>query len=416
MCRASEALQIPADRLLANDRDADANDVLGVASVVAASQLGAAVRIVGNRVVYDPRGGGTRRAARRTAQTDSFVYTITDGQSTSSATVFVSVLSPQNQPPQPTADAIAITEEGVHEPASLLANDADPDALPADRPLQAVAQRVTSARGADVTIAADGTFQYDAAAAAGVQALAPGETLQDSFTYQVLDARGGTASGTATLSVRGENDVPKAIADSYLGVDPSVGLTVSALTGPLANDVEVDSTDGLVLDVSRSDATSGIGIPIQWGADGSFQYDPGDALAYLPAGQTLTDTFAYTVVDGYGGEARGTVTLQLVGRNNAPARRRCAPRLLDGRRARAAGLGRQRPAGKRCGSRPVRDRAAGHQCAGRPIATGRGDHNHSGRGVCLRPEPVQCDRRRDCSRPGCVGLVPVHADRSARAD
>ena len=63
--------------------------------------------------------------------------------------------------------------------SSLLKYATDPDALPGDPPLQAVAGTVTSTHGATVTVAADGTFKYDASTARTILALAPGQTLHD---------------------------------------------------------------------------------------------------------------------------------------------------------------------------------------------------------------------------------------------
>ena len=89
-----------------------------------------------------------------------------------------------------------ITEDGAfsgQSPPALLQYASDPDALPGDPALTAVAGTVTSSDGATVTIAANGTFTYNAAAAKAVRALDPGQTTQDTFTYQVADFQGARA-------------------------------------------------------------------------------------------------------------------------------------------------------------------------------------------------------------------------------
>ena len=54
-------------------------------------------------------------------------------------------------------------------------------------------------------------------------------------------------------------------------------------------------------------------------ADGSYLYDPNGAFDTLGAGQTATDSFSYTVADGFGGTAVGQATITITGVNSPPA-------------------------------------------------------------------------------------------------
>ncbi len=86
----------------------------------------------------------------------------------------------------------------------------------------------------------------------------------------------------------------------------------------LANDSD---PDGDVLTVSSFDGTSVLGATIMSGAvDGTFIYDVSGVAAAdaLGDGETLTDTFDYTVTDGNGGFDTATVTVTVTGANDAP--------------------------------------------------------------------------------------------------
>ena len=167
-----------------------------------------------------------------------------------------------------------------------------------------------------MTIAADGSFLYDASGATAIQALPAGATLDDSFTYQVVDSQGGTATGTAVLTVQGINDDPVVADDQFPSVDGGTLLVVPAAGGLLSNDYDVDSP--IVIDLVVSDTVSAGGAKVTLGPDGSFQYDPSGVLDYLPAGAVLDDSFSYTVIDDQGGNSQGTVHLEVVGVNDPP--------------------------------------------------------------------------------------------------
>jgi len=88
-------------------------------------------------------------------------------------------------------------------PQPLTANDTDPDvgdvisvldvagtATPTGGPFVG-----TSAEGATITVAANGSFTYDPSSLTSLQALEDGDSLVDSFTYMVSDGNGETGNG-----------------------------------------------------------------------------------------------------------------------------------------------------------------------------------------------------------------------------
>lgn len=97
---------------------------------------------------------------------------------------------------------------------SLLANDTDANMAAT---LQVTGFDDTSAQGANVSVNADGTFQYDPTGAVALRSLSQGESLEDQFSYTVSD---GLDEATATVSI------------TIHGVSPSADSIVPATTGP----------------------------------------------------------------------------------------------------------------------------------------------------------------------------------------
>ena len=83
----------------------------------------------------------------------------------------------------------------------------------------------------------------------------------------------------------------------------------------LANDIDFQNDPLRVESVSE---TSILGASLSIGVDGTVFYDPRGAIDSLRAGELVTDTFAYTVIDSKGGLAVGTVTVTVTGLNDVP--------------------------------------------------------------------------------------------------
>ncbi len=88
---------------------------------------------------------------------------------------------------------------------------------------------------------------------------------------------------------------------------------VSLLDGLLVNDTDPENDP---LTVSSSGAlTSTEGAAVTVNSDGSLTYDPTGAIALqdLGDGDSVDDTFTYTISDGNGGTDTGTVTITVAG-------------------------------------------------------------------------------------------------------
>lgn len=312
-----DSLHVNVPGVLVNDTDRDAGDILTVTEYSAISALGAEVMISPQgELLYDPAGSLSLQALNPGEfLEDTFTYTITDlAGATSTATVTVTVHG-RNDAPVARADAYTTSEDDVlHvvEPG-VLGNDSDVDAGDV---WTVTAFDAVSAQGATVSISASGALVYNPLTSANLQSLKPGESRQDTFTYTIRDLAGATSTATVTVTVQGRNDAPVAGADAYSTSEDDVLRVIQP--GVLSNDTDADA--GEVLTVIHYDAVSLSGATVTINGKGELVYDPRGALSLqrLKPGETIQDTFTYTVTDLAGATSTATVTVTVNGRNDAP--------------------------------------------------------------------------------------------------
>jgi uncharacterized repeat protein (TIGR01451 family) len=218
---------------------------------------------------------------------DSFTYTISDGAGgTATATVTVTVTA-VNDAPVAAGDAVT-TAEDTPTTFPVTGNDTDTEG-----DVLTVVSWSTPAHGVVTCSAGSCTYTPDA-----------NYHGPDAFAYTVSDGNGGTATATVTITVTAVNDAPVAPDDSASTLEDN-----PVLVDVLANDTDVDSAvDGDVLTITAwSDGMHGT---VACDATGCT-YTPG-------ADYNGPDSFTYTISDGNGGVATATVTLTVVGDNDAP--------------------------------------------------------------------------------------------------
>ena len=182
-----------------------------------------------------------------------------------------------NNPPVAQADTLH-PPAGSSFPIDVLANDSDTD----DGDSISVTATTDGATGT-VMIAPDGlSVTYTTG---------PGYSGNDSFTYTISDSFGATATATVTLT----NLNPVTSADAIFV------LSAPRTLNPLFNDTDADGDIPLVV----TGSTDGIRGTVAF-TDASLTYTP------VSLG-TGTDTFTYTVSDGHGGSALGTVKVYSAG-------------------------------------------------------------------------------------------------------
>jgi VCBS repeat-containing protein len=328
-----DVLTVASPGVLGNDRDAD-GDTLTVDQVDGdAGNVGRSFRTTRGATVtvradgslsYDPTGAFDALRPGDTA-TDTLTYRAGDGSSGDTATITVTVRG-ANDRPDANDDAYDTSEDDLLAVAApgLLGNDtdADGDSLTVDQvdgDGANVGRALRTARGATVTVNADGSLTYDPNGA--FDALRPGEEVRDTFTYRATD---GAAADTATVTVTvsGAADAPVAADDSYETLEDDA-LTVPAGSGVLANDrdpegdsLTVDQVDGDGANVGRAfRASSGATVTVN--ADGSLSYDPNGQFNDLRAGETVRDTVTYRVTDGVASDT-ATISFTIRGTNDRP--------------------------------------------------------------------------------------------------
>jgi VCBS repeat-containing protein len=289
---ANDAVTTPADSAIvidaaANDSDHDGN-ALAVTSVTQPTHGAVTVVTEGvdaGRINYTP--------SANFSGTDSFAYTIDDGNGGSATGIVTVTVTSVNDVPSAAADA-ATGAEDTSLVIDVTANDTDIDG---DR--LAVSAVTQGANGA-VSVAAEG-------ADAGKVVYMPAANFSgtDTFTYTLADGNGATASAVVSVTVATVNDAPAAADDAATILED--GVAVIAVT---ANDADVENDPVAVTSVTQP--ANGTAVVVTEGADaGSVSYRPAANFAG-------TDAFSYSIADGNGGTATATVTVTITSVNDVP--------------------------------------------------------------------------------------------------
>lgn len=247
--------------VLSNDTDPD-NDTLAIINTTPPSH--------GNIEVTTTAISFTPNASFANAEGDSFSYTVSDGYGgTATATV---VITRTNTSPIAGNDSVVVRPGTFSVPYAI--NDSDPENDP------------ISITG--ITQGEHGTVAYTSDSITYTPA--PGFNNADSFTYTISDGFGGSATGTVNVT----NTTPQG-GDDRVRVASSSPVLVDVTT----NDLDADKALGQVFSVSVATAPT-LGTAAVEGT--SIRYTPGATFA-----ETGTDTFTYTVSDGFGGTATAAV-------------------------------------------------------------------------------------------------------------
>ncbi|MCE9575974.1 MAG: tandem-95 repeat protein, partial [Deltaproteobacteria bacterium] len=258
--------------VLANDTDADL-DGLTVQSFTQGAH--GTVAFAGPIATYTP--------ALNFSDTDTFSYTISDGNggtSTAVVTVFVGL---DNDPPVAVDDTATVAEETATT-ISVLGNDSDIDGNPI------AVTAVTAPEHGSISLVA------------GVITYTPADNYfgPDGFDYVINDGFGGTDIGHVTINVTNVNDAPVAVNDTITTAED----TFATLNVTL-NDTDLD---GDTLEVESFTQP----------AHGTVVFIAAEAR-YTPAlDYNGPDSFTYKVNDGDGGTATATVSVTVTAVNDAP--------------------------------------------------------------------------------------------------
>lgn len=206
---------------------------------------------------------------------DSFTYTLRDGNGdTSTATVTVTVAA-VNDTPTAVLDTFTMLEDGGTIVLDLLAND-------------------TGLGDGPISFVSLGTPMNGVLVLEGGQVLytpKPDFNGSDVVLYTIRDADGQQSSSVAFLTVRAVNDAPLARDDAF-----TVAAGQVSELDLLRNDVDPDGNGLTLVSVTAPDL-------------GSVAVANNKAWFTAPAGASGVTTFTYLLSDGQGGFATGTVTV-----------------------------------------------------------------------------------------------------------
>ena len=287
----SEALIIHVSDLLSNDADADPDDTLSIVSVGAASLGQTSYDAAAGIITYTPTAAGS----------DSFIYTISDGESDDQATVSLTITdsSQPNRPPVGVNDLvdISINQTVTITAQSLTVNDDDAD----DDPLSILfiddwqnGQAQFDTNTGSITFTPDTDFVGTA-----------------SFMYIITDGHHsgyeglGYATVTINVAATQPSGEPVANSDSFeTGLNTPLDIAFEQL---LLNDS--DPNDDILTIES-----------VTAGANGTVEMDSGaQQVQFVPAQDaTGIATFTYTLSDGNGNTAQATVTVQITDDSEPP--------------------------------------------------------------------------------------------------
>ncbi|WP_315810157.1 VCBS domain-containing protein [Pseudomonas sp. C9-3] len=321
---------------------------------------------------------------------ESFGYFITDTGNLSSSTSLTIDIHGANDTPVASADTgIAVEAGGTNNgsPGSdaignVLLNDSDVDSLVYGEtkavslvrydgigggrifPVAPGAPATLQVLYGSLTMNADGSYRYVVDNSnPRVNALSPGETLTEVFTYQVTDKGGLSAIATLTITIQGANDAPVAVDDHNTatagasdGTPAPVNASGNVITGAPGTGVDTDvdnadmpNADKLRVDGVRSGLETAGGTlttvagtisitgtaarlangtiisgnfgQLTIGVDGAYVFEVNSddpAIRALTANQSLDVVFTYRIHDSGGLTDLAQLVITVTGVNDPP--------------------------------------------------------------------------------------------------
>ncbi len=223
------------------------------------------------------------------SETRTVRITLTDGDGGTGNAITKDITI--NQPPTAANDSLSTDEDTTLaiNASTLTANDTDPDHDPL------TITWVSSVTNGTIS-QANNTITFTPA---------PNFHGNTSFTYTVSDGNGNTATATVSIAVDPVNDPPTV---SDLTVDVLEGSSISvSLTG---QDTDGDSLTYALITTPSSGSIQ------TFSSGGGFTYIPSSSIE----NQTVlaADVFTYTAFDGQSNSNVGTITVNVLNRNDPP--------------------------------------------------------------------------------------------------
>jgi VCBS repeat-containing protein len=262
---ANHAVTIAGATLLGNDTDAD-GDILAIMSVQGTTN--GTVSLSGNDVIFTP--------TKDYAGVAGFSYTVSDGHGGTSTAGVSLVVNSVNHAPTAVSDS-ATTSANSPITIAVLSNDTDPDGNKLSiTDLLGVSHGTASISGDSIVFVPAKDYVGDT-----------------SFSYTVSDGHGGTSTANVSVSVAPVNHAPTANSDAA-----STTANTPVSIAVLSNDTDPDGDPLSITEV--------LGV-----SNGSVAIN-GGSVVFTPTKDYVGDaSFSYTVSDGHGGTASGSVSITI---------------------------------------------------------------------------------------------------------
>ena len=310
--------------LLGNASDVDQGAALSVTNVTG---LVDGLTLTGSTLTVNPKDPAFQTLAAGAEQKISISYEVADQHGAKVAQTATITVIGTNDAPKVTGDVAAtVNEDAAPVTVDLLATASDIDAGD-DVDAATVSYAVTGGSWAgSVAYSVDnetGALRLDPAQ---FNALGANESVQLTFSYSVVDGKGGSTPANAVVTVTGSNDAPviNTTATDLKLVEGNAALSASGLLGFSDGDRNANVTASLAgatvaaTGVTLTDAQVAAfqqAYAITQGGQWSFNLASPD---YLAQGQTVQVSYQVNVADDTGAAATQVQTVTVTGANDAP--------------------------------------------------------------------------------------------------
>ena len=291
--------------VVANDIDLDSDSLRAIAVYNPPGNSGVATLDFSGDITYSAIGSFDYLSPSQSS-TESFTYIVSDGHAGSDEGFVDVTITGANDVPVARPDQITLSQDQART-FSPLHNDEDID--------QGDSLRIVDVSGQPgnqgfVEIS-DDALSLTYTASDRFDSLPAGQTGFESFSYTVEDDFGARAQSEVNVTIVGNNDKPSVI-------DDSISLTEDQALkfDPAVNDTDIDQ--GQTVRPSAVTQPSGSNGTVVVDHDGNITYSAIGNFDYLGSGDTATEVFYYTGVDGYGGSDSALVNVIIEGVNDAP--------------------------------------------------------------------------------------------------
>ena len=270
-------------------------------------------------------------------------YTVTDGSSTDTSTLDITV-TPGDDAPIANNDTASVLEKATLTTTasqgvlatyssacvnSVADTDVDGDALTVTAVRTGtetgtgtsgtVGSALTGTWGV-LTLNADGSYSYVASKA---DSLAAGATATDVFTYTISDGKGGTDTAQLTITITGVNDAPVDGNETNSTNEDTTLTVLDGAAGDLLNnafDVDGGTLSITSYTIAGITGTYTAGQSVTITGKGTITINANGSYTFVPVANWngTVPQITYTVSDGQGGTDTSTLTITVTPVNDAP--------------------------------------------------------------------------------------------------